>query len=89
MRTNVDGATVFFVFYGANVQIYGAYRSTHGFYQIGIDTKLYSPVNGQTTPDSFQKTLFATVALKNGAHTVKMTNQGKTFTDLDFVSSVI
>lgn len=86
MRTNVDGATVFFVFYGVNVQIYGALRSTHGFYQIGIDTKLYPPVNGQTTPDSFQKTLFATVALQNGAHTVKMTNQGKTFTDLDFIT---
>lgn len=86
MRTNVDGATVFFVFYGINVQIYGAYRSTHGFYQIGIDTKLYPPINGQTTPDSFQKTLFATVALQNGAHTVKMTNEGKTFTDLDFIT---
>ncbi|KDR75003.1 hypothetical protein GALMADRAFT_226651 [Galerina marginata CBS 339.88] len=81
-------ADVSFSFYGTGVQIYGAKRPNHGYYQISIDSTVYPQVNGAVTddPGTFQTALFSAVALKNGYHTVRMTNLGTAFLDIDFLT---
>ncbi|KAF8160606.1 hypothetical protein B0H34DRAFT_806139 [Crassisporium funariophilum] len=89
MVTKNKGATVAFSFYGTGVQLFGAKRSTHGYYQITIDTLTYNQVNGQVpndTNDVFQTQLFSTVALQNGYHTVKMASLGTANLDLDCIT---
>ena len=86
MVTQVANATFSFTFYGTGVQLYGAERADHGLYQVTINTRLYDPVNGQANgTQHFQTSLFGTVALANGFHTVKVQNLGTTKLDLDFV----
>ncbi|KAF8971160.1 hypothetical protein BDZ97DRAFT_1753486 [Flammula alnicola] len=88
MVTQVDRADVSFTFYGTGVQLYGAKRPNHGPYQISIDSFVYPQVNGSDPddPGTFQTALFSTVALNNGYHTVRMTNLGTAFLDIDFIT---
>jgi len=86
MVTQTARADMTFYFYGIGVQLYGAKRSNHGQYQISIDSKVYNPVNGSAPdPGNFQASLFNTVALENGYHTVRLTNLESNYLDLDFV----
>lgn len=86
MVTQTAKADVSFYFYGTGVQLYGAQRQNHGTYQISIDSVVYAPRNASaTSPEYFQTSLFSTVALKNGYHTVRMTNLESKSLDLDFV----
>jgi len=89
MVTQTAQADVSFYFYGTGVQLYGAKRQNHGTFQISIDSVVYTPVNGSVSyPEAFQTALFTTNALKNGYHTVRMTNLESRYLDLDFVRSV-
>lgn len=87
MATQVDNATVSFTFFGSALQLYGAERSTHGLYQITIDSHIYPPANGSVSvgQDVFQAPLFQTAALNSGLHKLTVVNLGNTEFDLDFV----
>ena len=86
MVTKTARADVSFYFYGTGVQLFGAKRANHGQFQVSIDSKVYTPVNGSAPdPGTFQTSLFSTVALKNGYHTVRVTNLESNYLDLDFV----
>lgn len=87
MKTNVSQASVSFSFYGNGVQIFGAKRQNYSSYQISINTKAY-PVADASSSDyqgDFQTSLFSTIALPVGYHTVQMTNTEPKTLDLDFV----
>ncbi|CAA7260591.1 unnamed protein product [Cyclocybe aegerita] len=86
MVTNVLHATVSFSFYGTGVQLLGAKRQNHSFYQISIDTITYPQVNGLDEKGTFQTPLFNTVALANGNHNVTMQNLGTELLDIDFIT---
>lgn len=87
MSTQVNKANVSFTFYGNGVQIFGSKRPNHGTYFIDIDSKQYPPVSGNATfPGTYQTSLFATVALNTGYHTVTMINNEAALLDIDFVS---
>ena len=84
--TQDNGANASFAFFGTGVQIYGAKRSNHGLYQVTIDSVVYPSVTGAApvTP-LFQTSLFSTIALHPGYHTVTITNLQALFLDVDFV----
>lgn len=85
MVTNGTEAEVSFTFYGTGVQLWGAKRPNHGYYQISIDSWVYPQVNGATNDTQFQISLFSSIALQYNYHTVKMKNVGRAFLDLDTV----
>jgi hypothetical protein len=85
MRTNVSRASASFTFYGNGVQIFGAKRQNFSRYQVSIDSKVY-PIRDASVSDplgSFQTSLFSTIALAVGYHTVRLTNIDQAPLDLD------
>ena len=88
MYTSTGDASVFFLFSGTSVNIYGGKRPRNGFYQIAVDTKVYTPVNGQNgEPGLFQTSLFSSIPLSNAPHTVQLKNANAgSVVDLDYVS---
>jgi len=88
MVTNVTNARASFAFYGNGLQLFGAKRPYHGYYQISIDSNVYPKVNGSVAygNGTFQTPLFSTAALESGYHTVTITNVDVLNVDLDFVS---
>ena len=87
MKTNVSQASVSFSFYGNGVQFFGAKRQNYSSYEIFINSKAY-PVSDASSSDyegHFQVSLFSTIALPVGYHTVQMTNMEQKTLDLDFV----
>lgn len=88
MVTQVVNASVSFTFFGSGLQLYGAERPTHGLYQVTIDSRTYSPANGDVSAgrEVFQAPLFQTAALKTGFHKLTVVNLGNSEFDLDFLS---
>ncbi len=86
MVTNGTQADVTFTFYGTGVQVWGAKRPNHGYYQISIDSLVYPQVNGATNDTQFQISLFSSIALRDSYHSIQMENVGRAFLDLDTVS---
>jgi len=86
MVTNGTRAIVSFTFYGTGVQVLGAKRPNHGYYQISIDSLVYPQVNGATNDTQFQTSLFSSIALRDSYHSIQMENVGRAFLDLDTVS---
>ena len=87
MKTNVSQASASFSFYGNGVQLFGAKRQNYSEYQISIDSKTY-PTSDASASDPqgiFQTSLFSTIGLAVGYHTVQMTNVEQETLDLDFV----
>lgn len=89
MYTTTGDASVFFVFSGTNVNLFGGKRPQNGFYQIAVDTKVYTPVNGQSDePGLFQTSLFSSIPLSDASHTVQLKNANAgSKLDLDYVSA--
>jgi hypothetical protein len=87
MKTNVSQASVSFSFYGNGVQLFGAKRQNYSRYQISIDSKTYpiSDASSSYPQGVFQTSLFSTIALPVGYHTIQMTNIDHNTLDLDFV----
>ena len=87
MKTNVSQASASFAFYGNGVQIFGAKRQNYSRYQVSIDSMIY-PIRDASVSDpqgTFQTSLFSTIALREGYHTVRLTNIDRAPLDLDFV----
>ncbi|KAJ7287562.1 hypothetical protein C8J57DRAFT_590483 [Mycena rebaudengoi] len=85
--TQADGASASFGFNGTRVSVFGSKRGNHGFYQVTVDGNVVSVVTGQVPdPGQFQVPLFSSALLNEGFHTVKLTNQGSTFLDIDFIT---
>lgn len=85
--TQTDGASASFAFNGTGVSIFGSKRGNHGFYQVTVDGNVVSIATGQVAdPGQFQVPLFTSTGLNEGFHTVKLTNQGGTFLDVDFIT---
>jgi hypothetical protein len=87
MRTNVSQASASFSFYGNGVQIFGAKRQNYSHYRVSIDSVTY-PIRDASVTDpqgTFQTSLFSTIALAEGYHTVRLTNIDQAPLDLDFV----
>lgn len=78
-------ATMSFTFFGTSVGIYGAKRGNHGPYQVQVDNQQFPAVNGSSSPDAFNQTLFSTSGLQKGLHTVTLTNGANTYLDVDYV----
>jgi len=87
MSTDAQGASVFFVFTGTSVELFGSNRPNHGFYQISVDSKPWPPTDGKgPEPGIFRKALFTSKILPNTAHTISLTNaNGGAAVDLDYV----
>ena len=84
--TQINGANASFAFFGTGVQIYGGKRSDHGRYQVTIDSVDYPPASGvEPVTPLFQTSLFSTITLLSGYHTVTITNLQALFLDVDFV----
>ncbi|KAF6763165.1 hypothetical protein DFP72DRAFT_874881 [Ephemerocybe angulata] len=88
MFTSTQAANVQFVIQGTNFGIYGAKRSSHGAYQISVDNKVYTPVDGKASdPGNFQAALFSSIPLPNVPHTISLANANPgTLVDLDYVT---
>lgn len=85
--TQADGASASFGFNGTRVAVFGSKRQNHGFFQVAVDGNVVSVVTGQVPdPGQFQVPLFSSGLLSEGFHTVKVTNQGATFLDIDFIT---
>ncbi|KAF9462288.1 hypothetical protein BDZ94DRAFT_1298624 [Collybia nuda] len=84
MLTNSKNETASFVFNGTSIEVYGAKRSNHGFFQVQLDDQLFSN-DGKADPDVFQRVLFSAHNLTQGLHTFTITNQDELFLDIDFI----
>ena len=90
MVTKQPSETASFTFNGTSIEIFGAKRGNHGFYQVNVDSTLYPTGNGHADdPGLFQTSLFAATNLSQGLHHVTVSNQGSTYFDIDFVSIVV
>jgi len=85
MKTSKADSEVSFKFYGTGLQLFGSKRQSNGLYQITIDEWTYKPANAYDVSGIYQTSLFSSVALTPGLHTVWMKNLGNTTLDLDFV----
>jgi len=83
--TQGQGETLEFDFYGASITLFGAKRGNHGLYQGQLDGGSAFTGNG-SGPDAFKQALYAANSTL-GSHSMKITNGGNTFFDVDYVSN--
>ena len=72
-------------FNGTGVSLVGAKRFNHGLYSVTVDGTQSASMNGSSSPDVFNQTLFEDDSLQNGAHTLILENQSTDFVDIDYV----
>lgn len=87
--TQTDGDEAKLTFNGTGIQIFGARRGNHGFYQVTIDGQTGPALTGKAPdPGEFQASLFSVDNLDQKLHTLTLRNEGTTFLDIDYVSSM-
>ncbi|KAJ7145792.1 hypothetical protein C8R44DRAFT_689877 [Mycena epipterygia] len=83
-----QGSSASYIFNGTQVYVFGAKRENHGPYSVNLDG-ISTPFNGFSA-DAIFGTLFVSDVLKQGLHTVTVTNElndtTKPFLDIDFIT---
>jgi len=87
--TQTQGGKLSLEFYGSAITVFGGKRINHGTYMVQLDAGSVSSLNGGSSTESFQQTLYSGNETL-GSHTMTITNTDPSrFFDLDYVSSFI
>ncbi|KJA19814.1 hypothetical protein HYPSUDRAFT_143241 [Hypholoma sublateritium FD-334 SS-4] len=84
--TQTQGSTMNLAFNGTGVSLIGAMRGNHGLYAVNIDGTQSASMNGSSSSNLFNQTLFENNSLQMGAHTLILSNLQGTFVDIDYVT---
>lgn len=83
--TSTPSSMMTFNFYGSSIGVFGARRSNHGNYVVQLDGNSSPTLNGQSSSDMFNQTLYST-NMSLGAHQLTVVNEATTYFDIDYVS---
>ncbi|QRV96711.1 hypothetical protein RhiJN_24729 [Ceratobasidium sp. AG-Ba] len=94
IRVSDSSGQASWTFRGTSLYVYGARRSTHGHYSVGLDDAPPEEFDGapQSGQDQFQYPLFVKTGLPNTVHNVTITNVpfgGRSGLDLDYITWTI